>query len=208
MSIRVLLVDDHPVVRAGLRAVLDAEPGVDVVAEAATGEEAVAVAAREAPDVLLCDLRLGPGMDGVGVTTAVRRLDPAPAVVILTTYDRDAEIIAAIEAGAAGYLLKDVGTDVIVAALADAVAGRTVLDPTLVTRVVRGMAAPKVQLTERELEVLRALDAGGSNRDIARALVISEATVKTHLVHVFTKLGVDSRTRALAAARDLGLLEG
>lgn len=205
-ALRVLIVDDHPIVRAGLRALFGPESGVEVVAEAATGEEAVALARHLRPDVVLCDVRLGDGMDGVQTTRELRALDPAPAVVILTTFDRDAEILGAVEAGAAGYLLKDAPSEQIVAAIRGAAAGQLVFSPELTTRVVNVMRAPRVKLTERELDVLRLLDTGASNREIAKALFVTEATVKTHLVHVFDKLGVDSRARAVAVARETGIL--
>ncbi|MGI0520853.1 response regulator transcription factor, partial [Microbacterium maritypicum] len=172
----------------------------------ASGEEAVTLARHLRPDVVLCDLRLGDGMDGVETTAALRAQQPAPAVLILTTFDRDAEILGAIEAGAAGYLLKDVAPDDIVRAIRQAASGGLVLTPELSARVVQVMRAPRVRLTDRELEVLRLLDTGASNREIAKTLFVTEATVKTHLVHVFEKLGADSRARAIAIARDSGLL--
>jgi DNA-binding NarL/FixJ family response regulator len=205
-AVTVLLVDDHPIVRTGLRSLLDRRDDVTVVGEAYSGEEAVAIAAHLHPAVVLCDLRLGDGMNGVQTTAALRAQHPAPAVVILTTFDRDAEILGAIEAGAAGYLVKDVSPDAIVRAVRDAAGGRMVLSPELSDRVVAGMRAPRVRLTARELDVLRLLDTGASNREIARTLFVTEATVKTHLVHVFAKLGADSRARAIAVARESGLL--
>jgi DNA-binding NarL/FixJ family response regulator len=205
-SLRLLLVDDHPIVRAGLRALFTADTGVDVVAEAATGEEAITLARHLHPDVMLCDLRLGEGMDGVQITREVRELDPAPAVVILTTFDRDAEILGAVEAGAAGYLLKDSPPDEIVRAIHSAAAGRLVFSAEHTARVVQAMRSPRVKLTEREFEVLRLLDTGASNREIAKQLFVTEATVKTHLVHIFDKLGVEGRARAVAIARESGLL--
>jgi len=205
MSIRILLVDDHPIVRAGLRAVVQAR-GVSVIGEAATGEEAVALAADLRPDVVLCDLRLGAGMDGVATTIALRALPDAPAVLILTTFDHDAQIIRAVEAGAAGYLLKDVGTDVIARAIADAAAGSAVPTPGGDTRLVAALRAPRVTLTAREQEVLALVATGAGNREIAARLFISEATVKTHVVHLLEKLGVESRSAAAAEARRRGLL--
>lgn len=206
MTITLLIVDDHPVVRTGLRALFDDQPDVTVVGEAASGEEALTLAAHVRPDVVLCDLRLGDGLDGVQTTARLRDVEPPPAVVILTTFDRDVEIIEAIEAGAAGYLLKDVAPATIVTAVRDAAAGRLILAPELAQRVVDGMRRPRVRFTDRERDVLAALDAGSSNREIAKALFISEATVKTHLVHIFDKLGVDSRAKAVTAARERGLL--
>jgi DNA-binding NarL/FixJ family response regulator len=208
MPIRVMVVDDHPVVRAGLRALLDTQPGLHVVGEAADGVSAVALAEGARPDVVLCDLRLGEGPDGVAVTRALRHLgDHAPEVVILTTYDHDADIVRAVEAGAAGYLLKDAAPKDIVAAIARAHAGETVLNADLSRRVIDTMRTRRAGLSEREVEVLRLVAAGRSNKDAARELFISEATVKTHLYHAFGKLGVESRTAAVAAARTAGLLD-
>ena len=204
--VRILLVDDHPIVRAGVRSLFDRRDDAEVVGEAASGEEAVVLARHLRPDVVLCDLRLGAGMDGVQTTAALRALDPAPAVLILTTFDRDAQILGAIEAGAAGYLLKDIDPEDIVRAVRQAASGGQALTPELTARVGRALRAPRVQLTGRELDVLRLLDTGASNREIAKALFGTEATVKTHLVHVFEKLGADSRAKAVAIARESGLL--
>ena len=176
----VLLVDDHPVVRSGLRAVLDAAETLQIVGEAATGEEALALAAHLRPDVVLCDLR--------------------------PTFERDAEILGAIEAGAAGYLLKEVDPDVIIDGIQRAAAGDTVLAPDLASRVLKGMRSPLPRLTDREIDVLRLLATGSANKEIARALFVTEATVKSHLVHIFTKLGVDSRSRAIHVAQETGLI--
>lgn len=213
MTINVLLVDDHPVVRSGLRAVLeaadDASGGVDplkIVAEAATGEEAITLASHLQPDVVLCDLRLGEGINGIETTKALRSLTPAPAVLILTTFDRDAEIIAAIEAGAAGYLLKDAAPAEIIAGIKQVAAGEIFLSPNLASRVFKGMTLSQPRLTNREKEVLKLLVQGASNQDIARALFVGEATVKTHLSHIFTKLEVDSRSRAIVVAQETGLI--
>ncbi|MHC9044423.1 response regulator [Microbacterium saperdae] len=205
-ALTVLLVDDHPIVRAGVRSLFDRRDDIAVVGEASSGEEAVALTRHLHPDVVLCDLRLGEGMDGVQTTAALRALDRAPAVIILTTFDRDAEILGAIEAGAAGYLRKDIAPDDIVRAVRQAASGALVLTTELSERVERVRRAPRVRLTERELDVLRLLDTGSSNREIAKALFVTEATVKTHLVHVFDKLGADSRARALAIARESGLI--
>ncbi len=202
----VLLVDDHPVVRSGLRAVIDAGDTLQVIGEAATGEEAITLAGALRPDVVLCDLRLGSGIDGIGTTAALRALDPAPAVLILTTFDRDAEVLGAIEAGAAGYLLKDVDPEVIVEGIRRAAAGDMVLAPDLAARVLKGMRSPLPRLTEREIEVLRQLARGSTNREIARTLFVTEATVKSHLAHIFTKLDVDSRSRAIHVAQETGLI--
>ena len=206
MTISVLLVDDHPIVRTGLRALFAHQDDVDIAGEAGTGEQAVAAARMLRPDVVLCDLRLGEGMDGVATTAALRALDPAPAIIILTTYDRDADILRAIEAGAAGYLLKDVSPETIMRALAQAAAGQLVLAPELAERVAAGRRRPQVRLTEREHEVLGLLGAGASNREIARALFVTEATVKTHLVNLFGKLQVESRAKAVSRAQEEGLI--
>lgn len=205
MTTTVLLVDDHPVVRSGLRAVLSTS-SVEVVGEAATGEEAIILAGHLHPDVVLCDLRLGAGIDGIRTTAALRALDPAPAVLILTTFDRDAEILGAIEAGAAGYLLKDVAPEVIVEAIRRAARGDLFLTPDLTDRVLEGIRNPRPRLTDREHEVLRLMSTGASNKEIARALFVAEATVKSHIARIFTKLGVDSRSRAIHVSQQTGLI--
>ncbi|GAA2886939.1 response regulator [Microbacterium esteraromaticum] len=204
MSIRLLIVDDHPIVRAGLRSVIERR-GFDVVAEAASGEEALALASDLHPDVVLCDLRLGEGIDGVETTAALRSAPRPPAVIILTTFDHDAQIVRALEAGAAGYLLKDVATEVIAKAITDAAAGALVFGPDD-RRLVEALRAPRIELTPRELEVLRRVDEGASNREIAAQLFIAEATVKTHVVHLLEKLGVPGRSAAAAEARRRGLI--
>lgn len=206
MSVRVVVVEDHPVTRLGIVALLRQHEPLDVVGEAGTGEEALTVVDRERPDVVLTDLRLGDGMDGVGLTTSLRSRPQSPAVLVLTTYDTDRDIVRAVEAGAAGYLLKDTAPEEIVAAVTRAAAGETVLSPALAQRVVARMGRRRVELSEREVEILAAVARGLANREIARELFISEATVKTHLVHAFTKLDVDSRTAAVARAREEGLL--
>lgn len=204
--ITVLLVDDHPVVRSGLQALLAGEPSLTVVGAAASGEEALALVASLNPDVVLCDLRLGAGMDGVAVTETLRRGGERPAVLILTTYDNDSDIVRAVMAGAAGYLPKDAEPEAITQGIRDAAAGRLVLTPELERRVAERMSHGVPQLSDRELEVLRLVAEGQANKEIARALFISEGTVKTHLVHIFGKLRADSRTSAVAAARAHGLL--
>lgn len=206
--IRVLIVDDHPVVRTGLVALLGSDPSLDVVGTAASGEEALARAGELTPDVVLCDLRLGAGLDGVGVTEALRQQPGGPAVLILTTYDNDSDIARAVLAGAAGYLLKDAEPDEIVRGITDAAAGRLVLSHELESRVVDRMVHGVPTLSAREVDVLRLVAEGLANKEIAKRLFISEGTVKTHLVHAFGKLGADSRTAAVAAARRHGLLMG
>jgi DNA-binding NarL/FixJ family response regulator len=204
--ITVLLVDDHPVVRSGLRALLAGEPTLDVVGAAATAEEALTLVATLDPDVVLSDLRLGDGIDGVTLTETLRRGGERPAVLILTTYDNDSDIVRAVMAGAAGYLLKDAEPEVIVQGIHDAAGGRLVLSPELERRVAARMTHGVPQLSDRELDVLRLVAEGRANKEIARTLFISEATVKTHLVHIFGKLHTDSRTSAVAAARTHGLI--
>ena len=205
-TVLVVVVEDHPVTRMGVVALLGQDERIEVVGEAGAGEDALEVVARERPDVVVTDLRLGDGLDGVGVTSAVRGTRPAPAVLVLTTYDTDRDIVRAVEAGAAGYLLKDADPARITDAVIRAAAGETVLSPDLAQRVVARISRPQADLSPREVEILAAVARGLSNREIARALVISEATVKTHLVHVFTKLDVDSRTAAVARAREEGVI--
>ncbi len=207
MTLRVLLVDDHPVVRSGLRAVLEAGRQVTIVGEAASGEQALALVPSLRPDVVLMDLSLGEGMDGVAATSRILAGQDPPAVLILTTYDHDADIMRAVEAGASGYLLKDAPAEAIADAVAAAARGETVLASGLAQRLVSRMRAPvEPTLTTREQEVLRWVAQGASNRAISKALFISEATVKTHLVRSFDKLGVDNRTGAVTVARERGLL--
>ena len=206
--VKVLVVDDHPVVRVGMLALLEVHPRLRVVGEAGSGEEAIRLATEVDPDVILCDLRLGEGPDGVAVTRAVQTVGrSAPAVLILTTYDHDVDLVRAVEAGAAGYLLKDAAPDEIVRSILAAAHGETLFGPELTGRVVATMRIRRAELSARELEVLGLVAEGLSNRAVARRLFVSEATVKTHLNHLFTKLGVESRTAAVAAARAAGVLE-
>ncbi|WP_030219725.1 response regulator [Streptomyces bikiniensis] len=200
MTVRLLLADDHPVVRAGLRAVLDTEPDFAVVAEAATAERAVELAAAGGVDVVLMDLQFGAGMHGSEATAAITAAPGGPKVLVLTTYDTDADILAAVEAGACGYLLKDAPPEELAAAVRTAAAGQSALAPAVAHRLMDRMRTPAEALTKRELEVLQLVGEGLSNAQISKALFLSQATVKSHLVHVFAKLGVDSRTAAVAAA--------
>ena len=203
--IRILLVDDHPVIRAGLRAMLDQQPDLEVVAEAADGQSAVTQARTFEPDVVLMDIQM-PGVDGIEATRQIAALDPAPKVLILTTYDTDGDILPAIENGATGYLLKDTPPDDLYHAIRQAAAGETVLAPTIASRLVTRMRQPDQTLSAREIQLLQFLAEGLSNKEIGTSLYISEATVKTHLVHIFQKLGVDTRTAAVTTAIDQGLI--
>ncbi|UMP04766.1 response regulator transcription factor [Amycolatopsis sp. EV170708-02-1] len=204
--IRLLLADDHPIVRAGLRALLETEPGLVVSDEAATAEEAVTRAAEGDIDVVLMDLRFGPGMTGAEATALITARPDAPRVLIVTTYDTDADTLPAIEAGATGYLLKDAPPEELAAAVRTAAAGRTTLAPTVADRLMHRMRMPTAALTLREIEVLVLVADGLSNRAIAERLHLTEGTVKSHLARSYTKLGVDSRTAAVATATDLGLI--
>ncbi|MBW5486761.1 response regulator [Streptomyces bambusae] len=200
MTIRLLLADDHPVVRAGLRAVLDTEADFTVVAEAATAERAVQLAAAEEVDVVLMDLQFGSGMHGSEATAAITARPGGPRVLVLTTYDTDADILAAVEAGASGYLLKDAPPEELAAAVRTAAAGQSALAPAVALRLMDRMRTPAEALTKRELEVLQLVADGLSNQQISKRLFLSQATVKSHLVHIYAKLGVDSRTAAVATA--------
>ena len=197
--IRVMLIDDHPVVRAGLRTILDAFPDISVVAEGADGEAALS-ATREEVDVVVCDIQM-PGMDGITATRRLRAAD-GPPVLILTTYDTQADIVAAVEAGALGYLLKDAPEQALHDAVVATAAGRRTLAPEVADALAERMSRPAEALSVREIEILRALETGAGNRKLAKMLFISEATVKTHLVHIFQKLGVGTRTAAITAARE------
>jgi DNA-binding NarL/FixJ family response regulator len=194
------------VVRAGLRALLSSAEGIEVVGEAGSGEEALAVAARLRPDVVLMDLQLGDGLDGVAATRQLTAAEAPPRVLVLTMFDTDADITRAIEAGATGYLLKAERPEELFAAIRGAAAGRTALSAPVADRLLAQLRSPRPALSEREQEILTQLARGLGNREIARALFISEATVKTHLGRIYGKLGVDTRAGAVAVAKERRLL--
>jgi DNA-binding NarL/FixJ family response regulator len=205
-AIRVVLADDHPIVREGLRGMLAAEPGIEVVAEAASGAEAVAVAARYRPDVVLMDLRM-PGGDGVTATSEILAATPGARVVVLTTYETDTDIVRAVEAGAVGYLLKDTPVAELGQAIRAAARGETVLAPSVARRLVSHVRQPRRDLLSgRETEVLALVAQGLTNAEIGQQLSIAEATVKTHLIRLFGKLGVNDRTAAVTSAIALGVI--
>ncbi|MDX3005604.1 response regulator transcription factor [Kribbella solani] len=205
-AIRILLADDHPIVRAGLRAVLGTEAGLAVVAEAATAEDAVRRAAEGGIDVVLMDLQFGQGMTGAEATALITARPDAPRVLVVTTYGSDADILPAIEAGATGYLLKDAPPETLAAAVRTAAAGRTSLAPAVADRLLTRLRTPGTTLTRRETEVLVLVAEGLSNQAIGHRLHLTEGTVKSHLARIYTKLDVDSRTAAIATATDLGLI--
>ena len=208
--IRIVVADDHPIVRAGIVGLLDQAPGIEVVGEAADGAEAVELAASEHPDLVLMDLRM-PGVDGASATASIVAAGHGTRVLVLTTYETDDHILAAIEAGASGYLLKAAPQAEILAGIRAVAAGETVLAPSIAAKLVSRVRADAASvappaLSPREHEVLALVAEGRSNPEIARALYIGEATVKTHLLHAFEKLGVNDRTRAVTRAMELGLL--
>jgi DNA-binding NarL/FixJ family response regulator len=205
-TIRVVIADDHPVVRTGLRGMLETQADIEVVGEAENGEEAVSLAGRLEPDVVLMDLQM-PDLDGVSATEQICTRLSDTHVLILTTYDTDADITRAIGAGAIGYLLKDAPRDDLFHAIRAASRGESVLAPSVASRVMETMRAPgHTTLSGREIEVLTEVAHGKSNKEIAKALFISEATVKTHLIHIFSKLEVDDRTAAVTVALERGVL--
>ncbi|MDT0400246.1 response regulator transcription factor [Streptomyces edwardsiae] len=207
--ITLLVVDDHPVVRDGLRGMFDSAPGFRVLGEAANGVEALERAAVLDPDVILMDLRM-PGGGGVDAIRELFRRGARAKVLVLTTYDTDSDTIPAIEAGATGYLLKDAPREELFGAVRAAAQGRTVLSPAVASRLVSAVRTPRAlgnePLSAREREVLALVARGTSNKEIARELFISEATVKTHLTHVYAKLGVNDRAAAVAVGYDRGIL--
>ncbi|HJB11705.1 MAG TPA: response regulator transcription factor [Candidatus Brachybacterium merdavium] len=212
MSNRIMMVDDHPVVRAGLRALLEADEGIEVIAEVGTGDEALRVLDELAasspglPDLVLMDLNLGDGIGGIETTRTLRERHPGVQVLAVTTFDAEADIVGALEAGATGYVLKDSPTEALIDAVSEAAAGRSILSPEVQQRLVRRMTSPHSALSPRESEILEALATGATNREVAKRLFISESTVKTHLVHLYDKLGVDSRTAAIRVARERRLI--
>lgn len=203
--VRVLLADDHPVVREGLSAMLESDPGIEVVGQAGSGEEAVTLTERLVPDLVLLDLRMG-AMDGVAATGHILRRSPRTKVVIVTTYEDDADILRAVEAGAAGYLLKGSSRAELIDAVHGAARGATVLTPSLAPKLFRARAVETPLLSGRECEVLRLVSQGLTNAEIGRQLFIGEATVKTHLLRAFKKLEVSDRTAAVITALERGLL--
>ncbi|MFF4119377.1 response regulator [Streptomyces sp. NPDC001714] len=207
--ITLLIVDDHPVVRDGLRGMFESAPGFTVLGEASNGAEAVTLAAALDPDVILMDLRM-PGGGGVDAIRELTRRDARAQVLVLTTYDTDSDTLPAIEAGATGYLLKDAPREELFTAVRAAAQGRTVLSPAVASRLVSAVRTPAAPgnepLSAREREVLALVARGTSNREIARELFISEATVKTHLTHLYAKLGVNDRAAAVATGYQRGIL--
>lgn len=204
--ITIVIADDHPVVRDGLRGMLSGQPDFDVVAEAANGREAVALVERHAPDVVLMDLRM-PELDGVGAITEIRADHRSVQVLVLTTYDADRDIVRALEAGAVGVLLKDAPRDELFRAVRATARGEPVLSAPVTARLLTELRRPPAEaLSEREIEVLGLVAKGLTNRAVGRKLAISEATVKTHLVHLYAKLGVSDRTSAVTVGFERGII--
>ena len=206
--IRVIVADDHPIVRGGIAMLLGAAGDIEVVGQAGNGDEAVALAAALDPDLVLMDLRM-PVLDGVAATALIVAANARTRVLVLTTYESDDQILAAIAAGASGYLLKAAPQAEIIEGVRSVARGQTALAPSIAAMLVQRVrtdAAPAPRLSARELDVLRLVSAGESNPQIGRSLFISEATVKTHLLHAFEKLAVSDRTRAVTRAMELGLL--
>jgi len=205
-TIRILIADDHPVVRSGLRGMLESQPDFQILAEAATGAEAVEQSARLAPDVVLMDLRM-PEMDGVEAIRAIKAHRPEVSVLVLTTYESEADIVFAVEAGASGYLLKDAGGQELFRGIRAVCRGETVLSPSVAKRVLDRIKTPHHErLSACEIEVLRHAAQGTHNREIAQATGVSEATVKSHLSSIYRKLGVDDRTAAVTKAIREGII--
>jgi DNA-binding NarL/FixJ family response regulator len=204
--IRIVIADDHPIFRAGLQGLLSAQEDLEVVGEAANGREAVSVVRHANPDVLLIDLQM-PELDGVGAIREIKGLAPNTRILVLTTYDSDGDILRAVEAGATGYLLKDTPREELFKAIRATSRGDSVLSPSVASKVMGRARGPVDRsLSSREIEVLTLVARGVSNKIIGKDLRISEATVKTHLLHIFAKLGVDDRTAAVTAAMERGML--
>ena len=205
-TIRILITDDHPVVREGLAGILAGQDDFEVVGLAADGDTAVTLHESLSPDVTLMDLRM-PGLDGVGAITAIKAKRPSANILILTTYDSDADIVRAIEAGATGYLLKDTPREDLFRAIRATANGESVLAPAVASRLMTRMRAPAEEnLSAREIEVLQLVAKGASNKEIGKTLHISTATVKTHLIHIYNKLGVTDRTSAVTTALEKGII--
>lgn len=206
MTIRVMLIDDHPIVRTGIAGMLANTDGIEVVGEAGNGKEALEVMPRAQPDVLLLDLRM-PVMDGPTLIEHLRSSGNDIGILVLTTYDTDADILRATEAGANGYLLKDTSQAELIQAIQSTHAGDGWLAPSITAKLMRSMrAGEKTKLSTRELDVLKLVATGNSNKEIASALHVSQATVKTHLIHIFRKLDVSDRTAAVTVSMDRGIL--
>jgi DNA-binding NarL/FixJ family response regulator len=205
-KIRILITDDHPVVREGLSGMLAGQSDFEVIGLAADGDTAVKMHGSLAPDVTLMDLRM-PGLDGVGAIKAIKAQQPSSRIIVLTTYDSDADILHAIEAGATGYLLKDAPREELFRAIRAAARGDSVLAPAVAARIMTRMRAPAEEnLSAREIEVLELVAKGANNKEIGKSLHISTATVKTHLIHIYGKLGVDDRTAAVITALEKGII--
>jgi len=204
--IRLLIADDHPVVRDGLSGMFSGEDGFEVIGQAANGAQAITLACALEPDVILMDLRM-PEIDGVAAIAELARRKVAARVLVLTTYDTDSDVVRAVEAGATGYLLKDSPRDDLLRAVRAAARGEAALSPSVATRLLGQVRAPAQEpLSQREFEVLELVARGATNREAAAKLFISEATVKTHLLHIYAKLGVSDRAAAVAEAFNRGLL--
>ncbi len=205
-SIRILISDDHPVVRAGLSGMISAEPGFEVIGEAENGKEAIALTGELKPDVVLMDLRM-PEMDGVTAIGHIKADYPDVNILVLTTYESDADILRAIETGATGYLLKDTPRKELFGAIRMVAEGKSPLDPGVATRLMQRMRGSEEEgLSTREIEVLELVARGTSNKEIAKQLWVSETTVKSHMLHIFDKLGVTDRTAAVTAALKRGII--
>ncbi|HSQ17271.1 MAG TPA: response regulator transcription factor, partial [Anaerolineales bacterium] len=204
--IRIIIADDHPVVRDGLCGMLESQPDFEVVGEAADGEATLRLANELLPDLILMDLRM-PVVDGASATRQIKSRQPGGRILVLTTYDSDADILPAIEAGATGYLLKDTSREELYHAIRAAASGEPFFAPSVARRLIRRIRSPdEEKLSSRELEVLGLVAGGASNNDIASRLHISQATVKSHLIHIFGKLGVSDRTAAVTVALQRGLI--